>query len=333
MSGWGISEGAAAVHEAALLWDSHSGFSPRADMDLAVLGRWRAAGTSFLSLNVGYDHVVKWQDTLRNIAHFRRWLAERPDEYALVDAVDDIASAKQAGKLAIAFDIEAAEALDGNIEMIGLYRRLGVRQMLLAYNRDNAFAGGCHDGDRGLTPLGREAVKEMNRVGITVDCSHTSHRSTMEIMEITDKPVVFSHSNPRALCDHGRNIHDDQVDACARTGGVIGINGVGLFLGGNEISTAAMVRHIDYVAERNGPDHVGIGLDYAPDDEDMEALFKAHPEAWPGYTPDMMGKNQFAAPEQLPELTEQLLQRGYSEAEVRGILGGNFMRVAAQTWQ
>jgi membrane dipeptidase len=226
-----MSEHAAALHREAIVWDTHGGFSPFADLDLSFLERWLAAGATYLSVNVGYDHVITWQDTIRAIAHFRRWIMLHPLKFMLAETPADIARAKHDGKLAIAFDLEGTDALDGNIEMIAFYYRLGVRQMLFAYNRTNRFAGGCHDDDIGLTSLGREALAEMNRIGMVVDCSHTSHRSTMEMMERSTAPVVFSHSNPRSLCDHGRNIRDDQIRACAGTGGVIGINGVGAFLG------------------------------------------------------------------------------------------------------
>jgi membrane dipeptidase len=217
--------------------------------------------------------------------------------------------------------------------MIALYYRLGVRQMLFAYNRTNRFAGGCHDEDIPLTPLGRAALAEMNRIGMVVDCSHTSYRSTMDIIERSTAPVVFSHSNPRALCDHGRNIRDDQIKGCAATGGVIGINGVGAFLGDNDISAARMVRHIDYVAQLVGAAHVGIGLDYLPDVEEVPKLMARYPHAWPGYSAAEMMDNRFAPPELLPEITELLLAKGYADSDVRGILGENFLRVARQVWQ
>lgn len=328
-----MNESAAALHRQAIVWDTHGGFSPFADLDLSFLERWRAAGATFLSINAGYDHVITWQDTIRAIAHFRRWLALRPESYVLAGSTGDIERAKREGKLAVAFDLEGTDALDGNIEMISFYQQLGVRQMLLAYNRTNAFAGGCHDTDAPLTKLGREAVAELNRVGIVVDCSHTSHRSTMELMELSTAPVVFSHSNPRALCDHGRNIRDDQIRACAATGGVIGINGVGAFLGDNDISAARMVEHIDYVAQMVGAQHVGLGLDYLPDVEEVPKLFARYPHAWPGYSAEDLMDNRFAPPELLPEITELLLAKGYADDDVRGILGENFLRVARQVWK
>ena len=264
---------------------------------------------------------------------FRAWVAAHEESYSLVGTVAEVDTARATGKLGVAFDIEGMNALDGTTELIALYYDLGVRQMLFAYNRNNLAGGGCHDTDIGLTELGRAVVAEMNRVGMVVDCSHTAYRSTMEAMEMSSAPVIFSHSNPRALRDHQRNIRDDQIAACARTGGVIGVNGIGIFLGDNDNRTATLADHVDYLANLAGPAHVGISLDYAAGEAEIGSLLGSKPDIWPagqGYdTPKM----RFAAPEQLPELAEVLLERGWADDDVRGVLGANFRRVAAAVWK
>ncbi len=332
MSEWGISDIAARLHKGAIVWDTHAGFSPQPGYDLGVLDRWHAVGTTFLSVNAGFDRAVPWEDVIRTLASVRRWILDRPDRFLLAGTVADVRRAKEHGRMAVGFDLEGANALDGRIEMVELYHRLGVRQMLLAYNVNNALGGGCHDEEIALTPFGREVVAEMNRVGMVVDCSHMGYRSTMEMLELSSLPVVFSHSNPLALCDHGRNIRDEQIKACAATGGVIGINGFGLFLGGNDITTGRIVRHIDYIVQLVGPTHVGLGFDYLPD-EDGAAIMAAHPENWPGYAGNEISGLNFAKPEQLPEVTQQLLDLGYGGADVKAILGENFLRVATATWR
>lgn len=333
MDSWNISERAAALHADAIVWDMHAGFSPFPDLDLGFLDRWLKAGASYLCVNVGYDVVMTWEETLRCTAHFRHWLETHPDKFIPVQTVAEVERAKREGKLAVGFDLEGANALDNNIEMISVYYRLGVRHMNFAYNKNNAFGGGCHDTDIPLTPLGRQAVAEMNRVGMIVDCSHTGYRTSMDAMELSSRPVVFSHSNPRALCDHGRNIRDDQIRACARTGGVVSINGVSAFLGGNDCSAETMVRHIDYVAELVGVEHVGLGLDSVTDPDELPKLLQRYPHAWPGYSVGDMTDMKFAQPEELPRVTEALIERGYDDASIRGILGGNLLRVARQVWQ
>jgi membrane dipeptidase len=315
-----------------LVWDNHAGFSPFPHLDLKFLERWLHAGASYLSINIGFDVVMSWEQTLRCAAHYRRWIELHSSLFIQAERVPDVLRAKREGKLAVAFDIEGADALDENLEMISLYYRLGVRHMNLAYNKNNKFAGGCMDADIPLTPLGRDAVAEMNRVGMVVDCSHTGYRSSMEIMEASSKPVIFSHSNPRALCDHARNIRDDQIKACARTGGVIGIVSGSHFLGSDDFP-AAITRHINYIVDLVGIKHVGIGLDSVLDLDELPKLLKLYPQAWPGTSMEEQQKKKFGQPEILPMITEELLRNGYSQSDVGAIMGGNFLRVASEVWQ
>ncbi len=152
MQNWKVSDRARALHADALIWDAHAGFEPKPSVDLEILENWRAAGVDFLSVNVGYD-VVPWQNTVKNIGAFITWLEKHADRFTLVRRVDDILAAKREGKLAIAFDIEGMDSLDGQAYMVSFYYRLGVRQMLFAYNLNNLAGGGCHDQDSGLTAI------------------------------------------------------------------------------------------------------------------------------------------------------------------------------------
>jgi membrane dipeptidase len=326
-----ISDRARKLYAESLVWDDHSGFDPDPRVDLRNLGQWKRAGVNYLSVNVGYD-VVPWRKSLRTIAAFRAWVQRHPEEYVMVEQVDDVLRAKREGKLAITFDLEGMNALDGDVNMVGVYYALGVRHMLFAYNRNNLAGGGCHDDDQGLTDFGRAVIREMNRVGMVVDCSHTGYRTTMDAMEASEAPVIFSHSCSKAVWKHGRNITDDQIKACAKTGGVIGINGLGLFLGRNDISSENFVNHVVHTAELAGVEHVGIALDYAFDSDGIEDAIGEHADYWPkDEYPG--GVINFVPPEQLPEITEVMLRRGLSDAEVKGILGGNFLRVAQQVWK
>lgn len=214
--------------------------------------------------------------------------------------------------------------------------------MLFAYNRNNLAGGGCHDEDMGLTDFGRAVIDEMNRVGMVIDCSHSAYTTTMEAMQRSSDPVIFSHSNARALADHGRNIRDDQIRACAEGGGVIGINGLSLFLGDNgkaKAETAA--RHIAYMADLVGPQHVGISLDFDPGLEDeshpgeqnsKQDMLAEDAVYWPpeaGYDRPI----DFLPLSRLPDICEELFKMGMSEPELVGILGGNFRRVAERVWK
>ncbi len=316
-----------------VVWDDHAGFGPSPGVDLGCLAIWRRAGVNYLSINVGYD-VMDWRDTVKSLAAFRRWILASPD-HVLVESVQQIRQAKRDGKLAVTFDLEGMNALDGQLAMVQLYHALGVRQMLFAYNRDNLAGGGCHEGNTGLTAFGRQVIAEMNRVGMVVDVSHCAYRTSMEAIELTADPVIFSHSNARALWDHERNIRDDQARACAATGGVIGVVGIGIFMGDNDIRTATLANHVDHLVQLVGPAHVGIGLDYPPPEaggEDLATLTAGKQDYWPKRQYDYPSVD-CAHPRQILELAEELLRRQYAEADVAAILGGNFLRVAERVWK
>jgi hypothetical protein len=136
------------IHDA-LIWDDHSGFGPVPDYDLEHLEDWRQAGVNYLSIDVGYD-VIDWEQAIKNLGAYITWLEKRPDKFLLVRRVDDVLEAKKTGRMAITFDLEGMNALNGDSSLVALYYRLGVRQMLTAYNKNNLAGGGCHDKDTGL---------------------------------------------------------------------------------------------------------------------------------------------------------------------------------------
>jgi membrane dipeptidase len=311
-------------------WDNH-GCMPLRPLDqrfLPQLKRYSKAGFRVVGINAGFDGVP-WADTLRMLASFRSWIRARPAEYSLLSTPSDFARLQ--GRLGVFFDIEGGSALNEQLSMVELYRDLGVRWMLIAYNKNNALGGGCQDVDRGLKPFGRQVIKEMNRVGITVCCSHTGYKTTMEVMHRAARPVIFSHSNPLGVWRHKRNIRDEAIKACAQTGGVVGINGIGMFLGNNDTRSESVVAHIDYVAQLVGADHVGIGLDYVFDTDELVEYLQANPHIFPAK--DGYGSSfAQAAPEQLSEIVTGLFARGYSSGDVRKIIGGNFKRIARETW-
>lgn len=320
------------LYTEALVWDAHAGVFPSPQVDLDILDDWRQNGVNYLSINVGFD-VMNWQDTLATLAAYRRWILARSDQFVLVNYVEDIEQARATGKFALSFDIEGMNALNNDLNMIGLYHALGVRQMLFAYNLNNAAAGGCHDQDSGLTDFGCAVVREMNRVGMIVDCSHAGYQTTLDIMQESKKPVVFSHSNPSAIWNHQRNINDEQIRACATTGGVIGINGMGIFLGDNDISIEALLKHTRHISEMVGTTHIGFGFDYSPKmDIDIGDILRSRPDFWPsGQQYDTHGIKH-AGPAQLPPLVDKLADSGFNDDDIRGFLGENFRRVAASAW-
>lgn len=327
---------AAQLHRTAIVWDAHTCLPLHPDADLTVLRRHHAAGATFVSVNIGMD-LNPLPQILSVLASFRAQLHAHPELFVPVDTAEDVLRAKREGKLAVAFDLEGALPLLGRPEMVQLFYDLGVRQMHLAYNRNNEAAGGCYDEDMPLTPLGRRIVAAIYRAGMFMDLSHTGHRSSLEIMAMGLGPVIFSHANPRALKNDKRNATLEQIHACAQTGGVICVNGVGRFLTDPKGGTPAIVEAIDWLVERIGPEHVGIGLDYSYPtqglDDEPPGLDRDY--WWPrreGYGSGLSGI-RIAAPEQLPEITEALVARGYPEDAVRRILGENMLALAQKLWK
>jgi membrane dipeptidase len=266
------------------------------------------------------------------LTSLHNWISRHGDDYVLARTVTDIESAKRDRKLAVVFDIEGGKAVESDIRLVEVFYNLGVRWMLLAYNKSNRLGGGCQDEDPGLTDFGRRVIDEMQRVGMVLCCSHVGYRTAREAMEYSSQPVIFSHSNARAIWDHDRNIPDELLRACAATGGVVNLNGIGIFLGENDNSTATLIKHIHHVAQLIGPQHVGLGLDYVYDPSELDDFVRAHPELFPaekGYRAGMA----MIEPERWPVIAEALLRKGYSDSDVQGILGHNNLRLARAIWQ
>jgi len=318
-----------------IVWDNHGcmPLTPADPVHLDELERYASSGWSMVSINVGYaEHSL--EDHVLALASFRRWISQRGDRYLLIDKAEDVETARATGRLGVAFDVEGMGPLNGGrIDMVQLFYDLGVRWMLVAYNKATDAGSGCFDEpDGGLTAYGRQVLAEMERVGMVACGSHTGPKTAMDLCEAATKPVVLSHSNPRALWDHPRNVSDELMRAVASTGGVVGINGIGPFLAANDASTERFVAALDYAVQKIGPAHVGLGIDYAfgPTEEEMIAYMKAHPYVFPKWD----GKPiQMMEPERLPAVVERLLGMGYADADVGAILGGNWLRVAKACWK
>ncbi|MGH6880051.1 MAG: dipeptidase [Hypericibacter sp.] len=287
------------------------------------------------------DHAVatkNFENALLEIERDRK-------HFTLARAVADIRKAKADGKVAIVFNFQNGQPIEGSLNRLLVFRELGLRNMQLTYNERNFIGDGCLEpANSGLSKFGREVVKAMNRWGIGIDLSHVGERTALEAMTLSEKPCIFSHSNPKARANSPRNATDEQIKLLAEGGGVIGINGWGpmLWTGSEHPPTVEdFVDHIEYVAELVGVDHVGIATDARSTDNMAAILEHARHmnETYPGYTKPYLDKfgnsverRYPVSLEHFPLVTETLLGRGWTAPDIHKVMGGNFMRVWEQVW-
>jgi len=318
----------------ALVWDNTLSWGPPDYADSDHIYRFHKAGIDVISLSIAFRNTQGSAPVFRTIAAVMAEVRKHSSLIRLCKTTDDILQAKSENKIALIFNFQETLPFEDDINLISIYYELGVRHALLAYNIKNFVGDGCTDPtDAGLSRFGIEVIREMNRVGMIVDGSHSGYRTTMEAMDICKAPFIFSHSNAYGLFPHYRNIRDDQIKACANTGGVIGVNGVGEFLDDVEATSASIFKHIDYIVQMVGAEHVGIGLDFVQNYEKFWRSIMPETNMWPAVSGRKRKVTKYAKPEQLVEVADLLLQHGYKESDVRGILGENFLRVAKDVWK
>ncbi len=296
------------------------------------LDRFAAAGVNVVGLTLAGDNQNAGE-ALRLVGWARAHMRERADRAVLAHSVDEVLAAQREGKLAVVFQFEGTRCFERDLNLIDAFYALGVRQTLLAFNNANCAGGGCaEEADQGLSAYGRRFVREAERVGMLIDLSHVGRKTTLDAMEMATRPMVISHSNAQGVHQSFRNVDEEQVRACARTGGLVGLSGSSEYLGDISCSTATLFRHLDHHVQMVGAEHVGIGLDVVFDPEPLSRWARGRPEEWPMVRDPQWPGFRYAAPEQLPELVQMMLDHGYPEAAVRDILGGNYLRVCRQVW-
>lgn len=227
---------------------------------------------------------------------------------AIARTPHDVVRIKKAGKKALLLGIENGYAIGKEPANLARFQEAGIVYMTLCHNGDNDLCDSAKGNAEwnGLSPLGREAVREMNRLGILVDVSHASEKTFYDVLETSSVPIVASHSSARALCDHPRNLTDDQLRAIAARGGVVQVCLYNGFLRADEQATVTdIVAHIRHIVAIAGIDHVGIGSDFDGG----------------GGIPGCDGSNE------LINVTKALLEAGFTEAGLEKIVGGNFLRI------
>lgn len=316
-------------------WDAHACLPQHPQADFTPVNQLHAAGVNYVSLNVGAD-MNPVSQVMSVIAGYRATIAADPGRYVLVSSVDDIIQAAADGRIAISFDLEGSMPLLDQPDMVALYAQLGVRQIHFAYNRNNSVADGCHDVPRGLTGLGYRMVEAVNEAGILMDCAHSGRLCSMDIMSASTKPVIFSHANPYSLVPHGRNVTDEQIRACADTGGVVCVSGLSWFLGSTHPNADDVARHVAYIADLVGPAHAGIGLDICFSQEGLDDTPPGDFDPaywWPASAGYSASKPPtFTPPGVWRHLAAALRKVGLNESETEMVLGRNMMRVAQQVW-
>jgi membrane dipeptidase len=291
------------------------------------LRRFRANGVDHVSLTAAAGNEGT-AAALARLGLLRRELREDGDWISIAGENDGILNAKANGKLSVSFHFQSATPFAGDLDLVDAFFAAGVRRAILAYNEANAFADGCHEArNAGLSALGRRLVERMDQVGMVVDISHCGERTAFDAMEAPlSRAPVFSHSNARTVYDHERNITDAQILACARRGGYIGINGVGFFLGvaGADIP-GAMAEHAAHIAGIAGVERVGLGLDFMFLEQSDYGFYHRAKGRWPRGYPEPPWS--FLQPEQFGDLVQSLERKGFDRNELKGLLGGNYLRL------
>jgi len=225
-----------------------------------------------------------------------------------VRSYDEILAANRVGKVAALLSIEGAEPLMGDLGVLRIFHKLGVRMLSFTWNWRTPFADGlsAKRAESKLTDLGVEALREVERLGIVYDVSHLSDSCFWDVVDVKEGPFIASHSNCRAVCDHQRNLTDDMIRALADHGGVMGMNFAPAFVDKNRATVERLVDHIDHIVKLVGIDYVGLGSDFdgiGSTPEGLEDVTK------------------------MPNITRELVRRGYSDEDIEKILGGNHLRV------
>lgn len=293
------------------------------------LQRFRAAGVDHISITAAAGRDTAHQ-ALNRLGFFHRVLRPCADWLRIVDGPEAINAARTAGAMSVAFHFQTSTPFTEDLDLVDAFRAAGLGRAILAYNEANIFSDGCHEPrNAGLTALGRRLVTRMDSVGMLVDLSHCGIQTSFDALDMDlSRAPVFSHSNARALFEHERNLTDDQIRACGARGGYIGISGVGMFLGAQAADIpATMAAHVAYVADLIGADRVGLGLDFMYLDGSDYAFFHTSQGRWPRGYPNPPW--DFLQPEQFGDLVLALEAKGFTHIEITGILGANYLRLAA----
>jgi membrane dipeptidase len=291
----------------------------------------RAGGVDAVLATAGA--IEDFRTTMEVVA---RWLEIdrlHKERVRIARTVADIRAAKASDETAIVLHFQGADPIEDELDFLNVFHASGLRVMQLTYNSRNRLGDGCFEpSDAGLSKFGRKVIGRMEELGIVVDLAHAGVRTTLEAAEAAMRPIVITHANARTLLDTPRNATDAMIRAVAASGGVVGVCAAPFFLmkGGRAATLDMLVDHASYIAELVGPAHVGLGFDFADEDEDDFVYFGYDERYIP--RPPWIWPTGIAGHAEASNIAPALRARGFTEGDIVGILGENFLRVFGAIW-
>ena len=275
--------------------------------------------------------------TMQNIAEWKKRFDAEADIITQAYTTADIRAAKAAGKTAIALGFQNVSAFEDQIGYIRLFKELGVGIVQMAYNTQNLIGSGCYEShDGGLSDFGREAVAEMNRVGIMCDLSHVGAKTSQDVIDVSEKPVCYSHIAPAGLKDHPRNKTDAQIRTIVEKGGFVGATMFPPFLKrGTDSTVDDYVEAMDYIINIAGEDAVGYGTDFT---QGYDRPFFEWITMDKGYARKLTEFGEILSLEgigrigETSNLTAAMERAGWREPRIRKVMGENWLRVLKDVW-
>jgi len=299
---------------------------------------FRACGITGFHNAEGIGGPKAREESLMFLAAWQGFAGRNSDLFSLVGSAKDLDRAKAERKIGMIMGIQNAEQFSTPEDVL-LFYRLGLRCAQLTYNSQNLIGSGSTDrADGGISDFGVTIIDAMNAAGMLVDVSHSGDRTTLDAIALSKQPIAITHANCRALSHHPRAKTDEAILALGKTEGVMGISGVRMFVRDKEPTTLSdMVDHIDHVVKLIGVEHVGIGSDadlngYDDMPADQYAQLKAAYKASYAFR-DKIDIEGFDHPMKMFDLTEELIRRGWSDANIALVLGGNFRRLLGTVWK
>jgi len=304
----------------------------------ADFDKFRGSGINVFHPAVGLGGPDAYEQAMAFFAGWNSFLAGNDERMMRIDTPGDFARVKRSGKVAVILGLQNAEHFRRPADVDAFYG-YGQRVAQLTYNSRNRIGNGSTERrDEGISDFGVAIIERMNKVGMAVDVSHCGDRTTLDAFELSKRPVLITHSNCRVLANgHPRDKSDEAIRAVGKSGGVMGITGVRMFVSDKEPTTIEnALDHFDHVAKLIGPEHLGVGSDmdlngYDAMPPELNKQLRAGYKGSYGFREkiDIEGLDH---PKRMFDLTEGLIRRKYTDPQIEGILGGNFRRVLSEIW-